>query len=86
MPEGEEICQTLLRCSEEAIGLKPTFTGGSGWLDTQIIWERGIPAVAYGPVGEGDHAAVEWVDTKSVIDAAKVQELTIRCFCGAEEA
>jgi acetylornithine deacetylase len=82
VPEEEEICQTLLRCSEEAIGLKPIFTGGSGWLDTQIIWEKGIPAVAYGPIGEGDHAAVEWVDTKSVIDASKVQELTIRRFCG----
>jgi len=86
VPEGEEICQTLLRCSEEAIGLRPVFTGGAGWLDTQIIWEKGIPAVAYGPVGEGDHAAVEWVDTKSVIDAAKVQELAIRRFCGVKEA
>jgi len=85
VPESEEICQTIVACSKEAIKLTPSFVGGSGWLDTQIIWEKGIPAVAYDPSGEGDHAAVEWVDLNSVIDAAKVQELVIRRFCGMNE-
>lgn len=82
VPETEEVCQIIVECSKEAINLTPAFTGGSGWLDTQIIWEKGIPAVAYGPDGDGAHSAVEWVDLESVIEAAKVQELVIRRFCG----
>ena len=82
VPETSDICQTIVACSKEAIKLTPAFTGGSGWLDTQIIWGKGIPAVAYGPAGDGAHAAVEWVDLDTVMDAARVQELVLRRFCG----
>ena len=85
VPETSDICQTLVACSKEAIELTPAFTGGSGWLDTQIIWGKGIPAVAYGPAGEGAHAAVEWVDLDTVMDAARVQELVLRRFCGVKD-
>ena len=85
VPETEEICKTIVACSKEAINLTPAFTGGSGWLDTQIIWGKGIPAVAYGPAGDGAHSAVEWVDLDTVIEAAKVQELVIRRFCGTKD-
>jgi acetylornithine deacetylase len=82
VPETSEICQTIVKCSKDAINITPAFIGGSGWLDTQIIWGKGIPAVAYGPAGDGAHAAIEWVDLDTVIDAARVQELVIRRFCG----
>jgi acetylornithine deacetylase len=78
----EEICQTLLTCATEVNGESPLLIGGSGWLDTQILWSRGIPAVAFGPIGEGIHAAVECVNTDSVIDTAKILELVIMKFCG----
>ena len=58
------------------------FTSGSGWLDTQIIWERGTPAVAFGPTGSGAHAAVEYVEVDSVISAARILERAIHRFCG----
>ena len=85
VPETADICQTLVACSKEAINITPAFMGGSGWLDTQIIWEKGIPAVAYGPAGDGAHAAVEWVDLESVMDAAKVQELVLHRFCSEKQ-
>jgi acetylornithine deacetylase len=85
VPETEDICQTIVACSKEAIKLTPAFIGGSGWMDTQIMWEKGIPAVAYGPSGEGAHAAVEWVDLDTMMDAAKVQELVLHRFCGIKE-
>ncbi|UCD44931.1 MAG: M20/M25/M40 family metallo-hydrolase, partial [Candidatus Bathyarchaeota archaeon] len=78
----EEICQVLSRCIEAVKGRTPSIIGGSGWLDTQIIWERGTPAVAFGPTGIGAHAAVEWVDVASVIENAKILELVIQRFCG----
>ncbi len=82
VPETADICKLIVACSKEAIGLTPAFVGSGGWLDTQIIWEKGIPAVAYGPSGDGAHSAVEWVDIESVMEAARVQELVIRRFCG----
>lgn len=85
VPESSDICQSIVACSKEAIGVTPPFYGGSGWMDTQIMWEKGIPAVAYGPAGDGAHAAVEWVDLESMVKAAKVQELVLRRFCGVKE-
>jgi acetylornithine deacetylase len=78
----EEICQVLSAAILEVTGDKPLFVGGSGWLDTQLIWERGTPAVAFGPIGGGAHAAIEYVELESVVDAAKVVESTILSFCG----
>jgi acetylornithine deacetylase len=79
---NEEICRVLSECSEHVKGEKPHFIGGSGWMDTQIIWRQGTPAVAFGPTGSGAHAAVEYVEIDSVIDAAKIFEMVIQNFCG----
>jgi len=80
----EEICQILHKATAEVTGTAPEFIGGSGWMDTEIIYGKGIPAVAFGPKGDGAHAAVEYVDIESVVQAAKVQELVIRRFCEVE--
>ena len=77
----EEICQLLKQETLDVTGKTPEWVGGSGWMDTQIIHSKGIPAVAFGPSGYGLHAAEEWVDLESVYDAARVQENVIRRFC-----
>lgn len=78
----EEICRLLSECTAEVTGERPHFVGGSGWLDTQIIWESGTPAVSFGPTGSGAHAAVEYVEVNSVVKAAQVLELVVHRFCG----
>jgi acetylornithine deacetylase len=40
--------------------------GVSFWADSGLIAAAGIPTVLYGPLGEGAHAEVEWVDLDSV--------------------
>lgn len=80
----EKICQILHRSIVEVIGNKPQFIGSAGWLDSEIIWKRGIPVVAFGPRGKGSHAAVEYVELDSVIDAARILERVIDRFCGSE--
>ena len=40
--------------------------GVSFWADSGLIASAGIPTVLYGPIGEGAHAEVEWVDLDSV--------------------
>ena len=76
----EEICRLLREVSKKN-GVEPRFVGGSGWMDTQIIYDKGIPAVAYGPSGEGYHGAVEWVDLDTVYHVAAVQAEVIKRFC-----
>lgn len=78
----DEICRILRRSTLEVTGTEPSFIGGSGWMDTEIIWKRGTPAVAFGPHGAGSHAAVEYVELDSVVDAARVFELAAVRFCG----
>jgi acetylornithine deacetylase len=77
----EEICKLLEEETKRIMGAAPRFIGGSGWMDTQIIYEKGIPAVAYGPNGDGAHAAVEWVDLDSVYKVSQVQTEVIKRFC-----
>jgi len=78
----EEICRTLRQSALDVTGTEPSFVGGGGWMDTQILWAHGTPAVAFGPVGEGPHAAVEYVEVDSVIEAARILELVATRFCG----
>jgi acetylornithine deacetylase len=77
----EEICRVLEEETQRVLGVAPRFTGSAGWMDTQIIYDKGIPAVAYGPLGDGAHAAVEWVDLDSVYKAAQAQMEVIKRFC-----
>ena len=78
----EDICRILSICTKEVKDEQPHFIGGSGWMDTQIIWGQGTPAVAFGPIGSGSHAAIEYVDIDSVIDVACIFEKVIHKFCG----
>jgi acetylornithine deacetylase len=40
--------------------------GAPFWTDAALIAVTGIPTVLFGPVGEGAHAEVEWVDLTSL--------------------
>jgi acetylornithine deacetylase len=52
------------RCAHDA-----PIAGAPYWTDAAFIAAAGIPAVLYGPGGEGAHADVEWV---SLTDTAAV--------------
>ncbi|TMG08516.1 MAG: M20/M25/M40 family metallo-hydrolase, partial [Chloroflexi bacterium] len=45
---------------------QPEIIGAAYWMDMALTNAAGIPTVAYGPIGEGAHADVEWVDVASV--------------------
>jgi acetylornithine deacetylase len=79
--EDTEICSVLSKCNKEIRGEKPHFVGGSGWMDTQILSSRGIPAVAFGPIGAGSHSSIEYVELDSVVEASKVLESVILTYC-----
>jgi len=40
--------------------------GVSFWADSALLADAGMPTVLFGPLGEGAHAEVEWVDVGSL--------------------
>ncbi|HSS60460.1 MAG TPA: M20/M25/M40 family metallo-hydrolase [Candidatus Limnocylindrales bacterium] len=50
---------------EQAAG-HPPLIGVAYWMDMALLNAAGIPCVAFGPSGGGEHADVEWVDVASV--------------------
>jgi acetylornithine deacetylase len=52
------------------------------WTDAALIAEAGISTVLFGPVGEGAHAAEEWVDLASLERVSDVVLRTAIEWCG----
>jgi acetylornithine deacetylase len=79
--QSEPIVQTLRRHAQDVTGLEPRIAGAPYWTDCAILADAGIPSFLYGPSGDGAHAAIEWVDLKSLETCVKVYLETIREFC-----
>ena len=54
------------------MGTKPDVVGASFWADSGLLAAAGIPTVLFGPIGEGAHAEVEWVDVASLERCAEI--------------
>jgi acetylornithine deacetylase len=50
----------------------PKVVGVPFWADSALFSAAGVPTLLYGPLGEGAHAAVEWVDVESAERCAAV--------------
>jgi acetylornithine deacetylase len=50
----------------DALGTEAEVVGVPYWMDMALLNEAGIPTVAFGPSGQGEHADVEWVDCASL--------------------
>jgi acetylornithine deacetylase len=55
--------------------------GAPFWTDAALFAEAGIPAVLYGPSGDGAHAAVEWVDLASLERCRDLYVAVASAFC-----
>ena len=55
--------------------------GAPFWTDAALFVEAGIPAVLFGPRGDGAHAAVEWVDLASVERCRDLYVAVAADFC-----
>ncbi len=79
----QPIGQTVSRAFESICQRAPKFEGLSGWLDSAILAQAGIPTVIFGPAGDGAHAAVEHVDVQSIITTTRVLVQSIIDFCNS---
>ena len=77
----QPIAQTVSRAFESMCHRAPEYAGMWAWLDSAILAQAGIPAVIFGPSGDGAHAAVEYVDIESVMTTTRVLVQSIIDFC-----
>jgi acetylornithine deacetylase/succinyl-diaminopimelate desuccinylase-like protein len=70
----------LMLAVSEAAG-NPEQIGVAYWMDMALTNAAGIPTVAYGPIGEGAHADVEWVDLASVEKCVSVYLRSAELLC-----
>ncbi len=82
--ENEPIVQSVLAGASQAAGQRPKLAGTSGWLDSAILQEAGIPTVIYGPLGSGYHGLTEYADLDSVIQVAQGLYAAARDFLKGE--
>lgn len=60
----------------------PAEIGVAYWMDMALMNAAGIPTVAFGPLGGGEHADVEWVDVASVERCVEVYLEVARRLAG----
>jgi len=75
------IMKALKDAYEKQQGESARITGAAYWTDAALLAEAGMESVLIGPVGEGLHSAVEWVDLQSVYDLAEILAETAVLYC-----
>ncbi len=80
--KDEEIVKTLKEKVEAVQGVEAKFGGMIGANDSRLLMRRGIPTVICGPgIMTQSHSADEYVEVKSLVNAAKAYALTMAQFC-----
>jgi len=78
---GNPVGAAVARAAKDVLGQDPEVVGVAYWMDMALTNAAGIPTVAYGPSGEGEHADVEWVDLASVEKCVEVYLRTAATLC-----
>jgi acetylornithine deacetylase len=81
VPEDAEIVTAVRAAAAEELGAPPPVSGASYWADAAFIAAAGIPTVMFGPVGEGAHAAEEWVSIASTEQVTRALIATAARIC-----
>lgn len=78
-------CQLLIRkvksAATEVMQKKAEPVAGKIWCDAALLSQAGIPAVVFGPTGEGTHSKEEWVDVASIHKVEAILSETVNTFC-----
>jgi acetylornithine deacetylase len=75
------IVRALEHAAASVLGKPPDMVGKSFWMDAALFSAAGIETVVLGPSGAGAHAKEEWVDLRSVEDAARILVETAAGYC-----
>jgi acetylornithine deacetylase len=80
--EAAAIVKAMDEVMAERLSETRPHVGATFWTDAAIFAAAGMETVLLGPVGEGLHSAVEWVDVGSLNDLASVLAGTCVAYCG----
>jgi acetylornithine deacetylase len=82
----DPLVKELAECARFALGREPAIVGLEGPCDLYMFQQGfGIPAVLWGARGGNTHAADEYLEIDSVMDAAKTLLLFVCQWCGVVE-
>ena len=76
------IARAVIAAATRWLGHPPAVSGAAYWMDAALIAAAGIETVVIGAAGAGAHAAVEWVDLKSVEALAAILTDAAIDYCG----
>ncbi|MCK9906532.1 M20/M25/M40 family metallo-hydrolase, partial [Microbacteriaceae bacterium K1510] len=68
----EPIARSLRQSYQKRFAAEPIINGFSGWADSALTQDAGIPTILFGPRGVGLHAEVEYVEFDSVVDMTTI--------------
>ena len=77
-----EIAEAVRAAASGVLGRPVGVGGASYWADAAFIAAAGIPTVMFGPVGEGAHAAEQWVSLSSADAVARTLVEVAARVCG----
>ena len=80
--EDEPLVQVLSGAYARLHGERPRALATTATTDARHFIRMGIPAVCFGPRGEGIHGIDERVSLRSVVESAQVLGLFVRDWCG----
>lgn len=66
LPMGLPLVKAADSAASHALNRAVVVGGFPAWCDAALLSEAGIPAVVFGPEGDGLHAREEWVDAESI--------------------
>ncbi len=78
----EPIVVALAAAARNVLGRAPPIGGAPFWTDAALLTEAGIPAVVFGPGGDGLHSRREWVDLQTVETCRRILVELVGVFCG----
>ena len=78
---GGGVSTAVSRAAKQVLGQDPAVVGAAYWMDMALTNAAGIPTVAFGPAGGGEHADVEWVDIASVEKCIDVYLRSAEILC-----
>ncbi len=81
LSRDDPVVLALVAAAAAELDHVPLVRGDIGWADSGVFAEAGIPCAQFGPVGDGEHTAGEWVDVESVKLVARVLEAAARRYC-----
>lgn len=75
------VAQATRDAASAVLGRVPETVGAPFWTDGATLADVGIPAILFGPSGQGAHAFDEWVDLESVRQCVAIYTRIIETYC-----